>query len=63
MTLDVAIETDRDGEPVVVFPGKREELIPPQPYDQRLEWIASSFNKFLGHVHEIERIRSAPVVN
>lgn len=63
LTLDVAIATNKDGENFVVFPGQPQELVPPQPYDERLSWIQSSFSKFLERVEEIEMLRSTVVVN
>lgn len=63
MTLDLAIETDKHGEHVVVFPGRREELIPPRDYDEKLHWIKRSFETFLSTVRDLEAVRRATTVN
>jgi len=63
LTLEVTIETDKHGEHVVVFPGRREELIPPRDYDERLQWIQNSFETFLLRVRELEAIRRAMLIN
>ena len=55
--LDLIIETDKHGKHVVVFPSRREELIAPSDYEQKLLWIKTSFQLFLARVREFESIR------
>jgi hypothetical protein len=57
--LDLTIETDQYGNNVVVFARRNDDLVPPRHYDQRLEWIRSSFDQFLGSVRDLEEIRRA----
>jgi hypothetical protein len=59
LTLDVTIETNSDGENVVVFPARREDLNPPSEYEEKLEWIKLSMETFLHHLHEIDDVRRA----
>ena len=61
--LDITIETDREGNHVVVFPGRREELIPPRYYDERLSWIKASFDRFIASVHDLNLLRRTAAIH
>lgn len=61
--LDLTIETDKHGDHVVFFSGRREELIPPRDYDEKLHWIKRSFESFLAQVNDLEAVRRAGRVN
>lgn len=61
--LDLTIETDREGNHVVVFPGRREELMLPRFYDERLTWIQSSFARFFESVTDLESLRKSAHIN
>jgi hypothetical protein len=61
-TLDVTIETNTDGDNVVVFPARKEDIDPPFEYEEKLEWIRLSVDTFLRHVREIDDVRRALAV-
>ena len=57
--LDLTIETDRQGNHFVTFPGRQEELTPPRHYEDRLEWIQASFDMFFLKVRELDVLRKS----
>lgn len=59
MNLDVTIATDKNGNHVVVFPGHRDELLPPEEHYAKMNWIRASFKSFLRRVRERELLTRA----
>jgi hypothetical protein len=55
--LDLTIETDRHGEHFIVFPGRYENLVPPQLHEEKMDWIRSSYDTFLEHVREFDALK------
>jgi hypothetical protein len=55
--LDLTIETDRNGEHVIVFPGRYENLVAPQLHEDKMEWIRSSYNTFFARVREFDSLK------
>jgi hypothetical protein len=62
LTLDVTIETNNQGENVVVFPSCKDDFTAPNHYEEKLEWIKLSVETLLHHIQELEDIRKAIAV-
>lgn len=61
--LDLTIETDRNGEHIIVYPGRYENLVTPQQHADKMDWIRSSYDTFLEHVREFESLRKRAPYN
>jgi len=53
---DIAIEPDRQGQHVVVFPKLVEELNAPEIHGDRLDWIRESYERFFEKIQEKEAL-------
>ncbi|HEY9676542.1 MAG TPA: hypothetical protein V6C76_00970 [Drouetiella sp.] len=50
--LDLTIQTDKNGQHVIVFPNRYESLVAPESSADKMEWIRSSYDSFIEHVRE-----------
>ncbi|MBX9666900.1 MAG: hypothetical protein K2X93_04740 [Candidatus Obscuribacterales bacterium] len=55
---DHIFKLDRQGRHVVVFPHDHKRYIPPQNYEDRLNWIRKSFDSFISVVEEKRAVTS-----
>lgn len=50
----LAIRSDKDGQPKLVFKTDLREILPPETHAERLEWVRSSFSRFYSRVQDAD---------
>lgn len=54
LNLDLTIEADQNGEHIVVFPRRFQDLTPPLGHDEKMAWIRRSFETFYQCLRELD---------
>jgi hypothetical protein len=57
--FSVSIRRDINGNHVVRFPKLKDELSPPLPYPERIEWIKLSCERFFQKIRDKEALTGA----